>query len=109
MLSVFSLETDLQSQFILYNSVCADMNINVESKKTKMNMSIIHFDLKIDFKSMQASLSKNKRLRAIAFVKKIIFKRVTSFSNLEELLKFLNHCCQVVPLDRSFLRNIFNI
>ena len=59
--------------------------------------------------SMTTTLSENKRNRAINLLSSILQRKSISAATLESLLGFLNHCCQVVPVGRPFLRHIFNM
>ena len=108
-LSVFPPNTDPKPLSTLYDSVCNDFGIQTEAKKDEMGTRVMHLGFNIDTTIMEASLPPNKRKRAIAIVHSLLLKSWISRTRLEETLGFLSHCCQVVPIGRAFLRNLFSL
>src|SRR5579859_7716480 len=108
-LSVFPPNTDPKPLSTLYDSVCKDFGMHTEPKKDEMGTRVTHLSFTIDSHIMEASLPPNKRKRAITVVHNLLLKSWTSRARLEETLGFLSHCCQVVPIGRPFLRNLFSL
>jgi len=106
-LSVFPPNTDSKPLSTFY-SVCDDFGIQNEAKKDKMGTRVMHLRFNIDTTIMEASLPPNKCKRVIAVVHSLLLKSWISRTRLEETLGFLSHCCQVVPIGRAFLRNLFS-
>ena len=52
-------------------------------------------------------LPHNKKLRALRAVHHLLTAHSVTYAALEEVLGFLSHCCQVIPLGRPFLRGLF--
>jgi Reverse transcriptase (RNA-dependent DNA polymerase) len=109
MLSAFPPGTDPRPHSELYNSVCKDLGIETEPAKDEMGTRVTHLGLTIDTAIMEASLPLEKRNRAIQLVQESLQKPWLPRGRLDELLGFLGHCCQVIPIGRPFLRNIFNL
>jgi hypothetical protein len=109
MLSIFPVGTDPHPYSLLYDSVCGDLGIETEPTKNEMGTRVTHLGLTIDTAIMEASLPSNKRNRAMKLVQLTLGKSWVSRRHLDELLGFLSHCCQVVPIGRPFLRQVFNL
>lgn len=58
---------------------------------------------------MVVRLPTNKKQRALQIVQSLLNSKSAHYALLEQALGFLSHCCQVVPLGRPFLRNIFSL
>ena len=69
----------------------------------------MHLDFEIDSEAMEVRLSQNKRNRAIKAITILTHKSSITFKQADELLDFLSHCCQIIPLDRPFLRTSFSL
>jgi len=72
-----------------------------------MGTQVNHLGFEVDTVSMTAKLSENKRNRAVKLLSDLIGRKSVSAATLENLLGFLNHCCEVVPIGRPFLRHLF--
>src|SRR5205814_7575780 len=59
--------------------------------------------------AMEVRLSQNKRNRAIKAITTLTNKNSITHGQVDELLGFLSHCCQVIPLGRPFLRTAFSL
>jgi hypothetical protein len=70
---------------------------------------VTHLGFEFDSMNMEVRLPRNKHLRALRAVEHLISTPSVSFAALEEVLGFLSHCCQVVPLGRPFLRQLFSL
>jgi hypothetical protein len=68
---------------------------------------VTHLGFEFDSMNMEVRLPPNKKTRARRAVEHLMNASSVSFAALEEVLGFLSHYCQVVPLGRPFLRQIF--
>lgn len=107
-LGVFPPSTDLTSKSQTFDRICDDFSFPTEPNKDEMGTRVNHLGFEVDTVSMTATLSKNKRDRAINLLITLIGRKSISAKTLENLLGFLNHCCEVVPTGRPFLRHLFN-
>lgn len=57
---------------------------------------------------MQVRLPPNKKRRALNAIADLLLSSKVTLLTLERTLGSLSHCCQVVPLGRPFLRNLFS-
>lgn len=108
-LSVFPEGTNLQEKSLIFDRVCADIGFTTEPSKDEMGTRVSHLGFEIDSISMTATLPENKRNRAIELLTSLMARKSAPASSLEQVLGFLNHCCEVVPIGRPFLRHIFAI
>jgi len=108
-LAAFPPNTNAHEQSLLFNKVCTDIGFTTEPKKDEMGTSVNHLGFIIDSSSMTATLPENKRNRATNLLTSMLQRKSVSVVMLESLLGFLSHCCEVVPVGRPFLRNIFNM
>ena len=106
-LGVFPPNTDLAVKSRLFDEICNDFDFPTEPKKDKMGTRVNHLGFEVDTVSMTATLSHNKRDRAIKLLHIVISCKTISAKSLETLLGFLNHCCEVIPVGRPFLRHLF--
>ena len=109
MLSTFPPGTDPRPYSVLYDTVCKDLGIETEPAKDEMGTRVTHLGLTIDTAVMEASLPPTKRNRTIALLQDSLQRSWLSRGRLDELLGFLGHCCQVMPIGHPFLRHIFNL
>ena len=107
-LEVFPPNSDLTDKSQLFDEICHDFDFPTEPKKDEMGTRVNHLGFEIDTVSMTATLSHNKRERAIKLLFTVITHKTISAKSLETLLGFLSHCCEVIPIGRPFLRHLFN-
>lgn len=70
---------------------------------------IIHLGFEFDFINMRVRLPQPKKQRGLDAVNSLLSSSSVLLTNLEFTLRFLSYCCQVVPLGRPFLRNLFSL
>ena len=70
--------------------------------------TITHLASEFDSIRMEVRLPLNKHSRVLHIVTDLLKARAIRRLILDEALGFVSHCCQVVPLGCSFLRNIFS-
>ena len=58
---------------------------------------------------MEVRLPPNKHARAVRTVSELASRKSVPQASFEETLGFLSHCCQVIPLGRPFLRQLFSL
>jgi Reverse transcriptase (RNA-dependent DNA polymerase) len=107
-LGIFPTGTNLAEESTKFDRICADFGFPSEPSKDEMGTRVNHLGFKIDTVTMTATLSKNKRNWAIKLLSSLTNQKTTTASTLEQLLGFLNHCCEVVPVGRPFLCHLFN-
>jgi hypothetical protein len=71
--------------------------------------TVTHLGFVIDSMAMEVRLPPNKAQRARDAVEHLIAAKSTTTGRLDEILGFLSHCSQVVPLGRPFLRSLFSL
>jgi Reverse transcriptase (RNA-dependent DNA polymerase) len=107
-LGVFPPTTNLLKKSQDFDQICADFGFPTEPNKDEMGTQVNHLGFEINTISMTARLSENKRNRAFKLLLSLVTRKTVSANTLENLLGFLNHCCEVIPIGRPFLRHLFN-
>ena len=107
-LFVFKPQTDLSAIATSYNEILAKIGLTPAPEKDMNGTTVIHLGFEIDSLRMEVRLPRNKHSRALHTVTDLLKAKSITYSMLDEALGFLSHCCQVVPLGRPFLRNIFS-
>ena len=79
------------------------------AEKDETGTEVTHLGFEFDSNKMEVRLPPNKLCRAQAEVATLLARKSISQAKLEEILGFLSHCCQVVPLGRPFLRQLFSL
>jgi len=85
------------------------MGLAKAMEKDATGCIVIHLGFEFDSINMEVRLPINKKLRALRAVEYIANASSISLASLEEVLGFLSHCCQVIPLGRLFLRRLFSL
>ena len=106
-LAVFPPNTNPSEKSAIFDKICTDFGFPTEPSKDEMGTVVSHLGFEIDTSSMTATLSENKRNRAINLLTSLISRKSAPAATLEQLLGFLNHCCEVIPVGRPFLRHLF--
>ena len=65
-------------------------------------MKVTHLGFEFNLMSMEVHLPPNKKLCALRAVHYLLTTHSVTFAALEEVLGFLSHCCQVIPLGRPY-------
>jgi hypothetical protein len=107
-LGIFPAGTNLPAESTKFDQICSDFGFPSEPSKDEMGTRVNHLGFEVDTVSMTATLSENKRNRAIKLLSSLINRKAVAATTLEHLLGFLSHCCEVVPVGRPFLRHLFN-
>ena len=107
-LGVFPPNTNLNDKSLKFDEICSDFGFLTEPSKDKIGTRVNHLGFEVDTVTMTATLSENKRNRAIKLLYTVIARKTISANTLENLLGFLNYCSEVVPVGRPFLRHLFN-
>ena len=77
--------------------------------KDEEGTTVMHLGFEIDSEAMEVRLFQNKRDRAIKAVTTLTYKSSIIFQQVDELLDFLSHYCQIISLGRSFLHTSFSL
>ena len=107
-LFVFKPQTDLSPITSRYNETLAKIGLTAAPEKDMNGTTVTHLGFEFDSLKMEVRLPRNKHSRALHTVTDLLKAKSITYSMLDEALGFLSHCCQVVPLGRPFLRNIFS-
>ena len=106
-LTVFPPGTDIAPHSKQFDEVLDIIGLSKAPEKDANGTVVTHLGFEFDSVNMEVRLPPNKKLRALRAVQHLMLANSVSFSALEEVLGFLSHCCQVVPLGRPFLRRLF--
>jgi hypothetical protein len=107
-LFVFPPNTDISSVSTQFDNVLNEFGLSKASEKDSNGCVVVHLGFEFDSDLMQVRLPPNKKQRALDSVETLLTSSTVTLSSLESTLGFLSHCCQVVPLGRPFLRNLFS-
>jgi hypothetical protein len=97
-LGIFPTGTNLTEESTKFDRICADFGFPTEPSKDEMGTRVNHLGFEVDTVTMTATLSENKQNRAIKLLSSLINRKTATASTLKQLLGFLNHCCEVVPV-----------
>jgi hypothetical protein len=107
-LFVFPPGTDITPLSAQFDEVLAEFGLTKAMEKDMDGCVVVHLGFEFDSINMQVRLPLNKKQRAVEAVNTLLASSTAPLSMLESTLGFLSHCCQVVPLGRPFLRNLFS-
>lgn len=105
--AAFPPASEITSRSTQFDEVLNEFGFTKAPEKDESGCRVTHLGFVIDSIKMQVSLPPNKLLRAQTAVASLLKHKSVSQNSLEETLGFLSHCCQVVPLGRPFLRQLF--
>ena len=108
-LFVFPSGTDLAPISTAFDRVLAKFGLSKAAEKDSNGCVVVHLGFEFDSSAMEIRLPPNKKQRAVNAVNSLLSSSTVSLTNLESTLGFLSHCCQVVPLGRPFLRQLFSL
>lgn len=107
-LFVFPPHTEISSISAQFDDVLAEFGLTKAKEKDLNGCVVVHLGFEFDSELMQVRLPPNKKQRALDAIRALLLPSTVTLSALETTLGFLSHCCQVVPLGRPFLRNLFS-
>jgi hypothetical protein len=108
-LFIFPPGTDVSHHSKTFDSVLSTVGLSKAPEKDANGCVVTHLGFEFDSINMEVRLPVNKKLRAFRAVLHLSNASSVSLASLEEVLGFLSHCCQVVPLGRPFLRRLFSL
>ena len=103
----FLLFNDPDPEF--FGNLASYLGLAKNLKKRKDGWVVEFTGIELDSDHMIARLPKDKHNRAIAGVQHLLKAGAVNHCTLGNLLGFLSFCAKVVPLERPFLRNLFNL
>jgi hypothetical protein len=103
---VFPPDSDISRPSEQFDQTLVTFGLQKAAQKDSSGCIVSHLGFQFDSVKMQVTLPANKKERAFRAVHSLLSKPSTTHKFLEEVLGFLSHCCQVVPLGRPFLCNI---
>jgi hypothetical protein len=92
-----------------FHKISSYLGLFEQTTKREDGWTVKFLGIELDTNSMEARLPVDKHYRALKEVNKLLIKDTVSHRVLEKLLDFLSFCSRVIPLGRSFLRNLFNL
>ncbi len=107
--AVFPPGTDITPHSEQFDKILDTIGLFKAPEKDANGTVVTHLGFEFDSMNMEVRLPSNKKLRALRAVQHLMNASSVSFAALEEVLGFLSHCCQVVPLGRPFLRRLFSL
>jgi hypothetical protein len=107
--AVFPPGTDIAPHSEQFDKILDMIGLLKAPEKDANGTVVTHLGFEFDSMNMEVRLPPNKKLRALRAVQHLMNASSVSFGALEEVLGFLSHCCQVVPLGRPFLRRLFSL
>jgi Reverse transcriptase (RNA-dependent DNA polymerase) len=107
-LFVFPPHTDSSAVSAQFDEVLNEFGFSKAPEKDLTGCVVVHLGFEFDSNLMQVRLPPNKKQRALDAILNLLSSSTVTLSALESTLGFLSHCCQVVPLGRPFLRNMFS-
>jgi len=75
------------------------MRFKKAADKNDEETTVIHLKFEIDFLKMKVRLSQNKSARALNAIIILTVTKSVTHAQINELLGFLSHCCQVMLID----------
>ena len=108
-LFVFPPGTDIASPSADFDFILSKFGLSKAVEKNLDGCVVVHLGFEFDSENMQVRLPHSKKQRAIDAVNSLLSSPSVTLTTLETTLGFLSHCCQVVPLGRPFLRNLFSL
>jgi hypothetical protein len=87
----------------------ASFGLSGALEKNMEGQIVTHLGFELDSIKMEMRLPQNKKLRALQATQALLEAKTITIIALDETLGFLSHYCQVVPLGRPFLRNLFSL
>lgn len=107
-LFVFPPHTDISTVSAQFDVVLEEFGLTKTAEKDSNGCVVVHLGFGFDSEMMQVRLPSNKKQRALDVITDLLLSSTVTLSMLEMTLDFLSHCCQVIPFDRPFLRNLFS-
>ena len=108
-LLVFPPDTGITPISEEFDKILSTFGMSKAAEKDSDGCVVIHLGFEFDSLNMEVRLPRNKKQCAIDAVNSLLSASKVSILELESTLGFLSHCCQVVPLGRPFLRQLFSL
>ena len=108
-LAVFPPKEQIAPHSATFDAVLHEMGLTKAAEKDMQGTTVIHLGFIIDSMAMEVRLPPNKAKRARHAVNLLLTAESLTFKQIDEILGFLSHCCQAIPLGRPFLRSMFSL
>jgi hypothetical protein len=93
------LGTNLAEKSAQFDEVIIQLGFIKAVDKDEEGMIVMHLGFEIDSETMEVRFSQNKYDRMITAIITLMHRSSIIFKQADELLDFLSHYCQVIPLD----------
>ena len=107
--AVFPPHAELDGPSQIFDNVLSEIGFVKAPEKDESGTIVTHLGFQIDSDLMEVRLPPNKHARAVKAVSELASRKLVLQTSFEETLGFLSHCCQVIPLGRPFLRQLFSL
>ena len=107
--AVFPAHVELDGLSRTFDDVLSEIGFVKAPEKDESGTVVTHLGFQIDSNLMEVRLPPNKHARAVRAVSELALRKHVPQASFEETLGFLSHCCQVIPLGRPFLRQLFSL
>ena len=106
---MFSAHVELDGLSRTFDDVLSEIGFVKALEKDESGTVVTHLGFQIDSNLMEVRLPPNKHARVVRAVSELASRKHVPQASFEETLGFLSHCCQVIPLGRPFLRQLFSL
>ena len=107
--AVFPPHAELDGPSHIFDHVLSEIGFVKAPEKDESGTIVTHLGFQIDSDLMEVRLPPNKHARAVRAVSELASRKSVPQASFQETLGFLSHCCQVIPLGRPFLRQLFSL
>ena len=107
--AVFPPDSELDGPSQVFDTVLSEFGFVKAEDKDEFGTLVSHLGFLFDSNLMEVRLPPNKHARATEAVSNLAARKSVQQASFEETLGFLSHCCQVIPLGRPFLRQLFSL
>ena len=108
-LFVFPPGTDVTPSSTEFDRTISKFGSRKAMEKHSDGCVFVHLGFEFDSEKMQVRLLPNMKQRALDAVNSLLSSPSVTLKILESTLDLLSHRCQVVPLGRPFLQNLFSL
>ena len=91
-----------------FSSICSTLGIRIKESKSITGIKADINGIEFDTLAMEARLPLQKLTKARELVASFVRQKTTTLQELQSLTGYLSFCAKVIPVDRSFLRHLYD-
>ena len=91
-----------------YIAISTELSISLNNSKNQNDIVIDLLDIEVNTNSMITRLSDSKKTKTIKLVTAVLEKDVVSLHHMQQITGLLNFCSQVVHLDHTRMRRLYD-